>query len=166
MAKIKIKIITTYFEDVSLPFLLVHVYSSIIDNSSMQINICKTAQFFGVFLAAKIKVKACLVFRYVCGFCSTNVSLKRKKRRILAQPISDPGCVCDAGYSGCYFLSYKLAKKSGCGKKIRHIYRKSTLVYREGERSVCDPPSLRSWLVLLQKSGWSVVRCTCVSVCK
>lgn len=79
MAKIKVKIITTYFENVSLPFLLVHVYSSIIDNSSMQINICKTAQFFGVFLAAKIKVKACLVFRYVCGFCSTNVSLKRKQ---------------------------------------------------------------------------------------
>ena len=79
VTKIKVKIITTYFEDVSLPFLLVHVYSSIIDNSSMQINICKTAQFFGVFSAAKIKVKACLVFRYVCGFCCTNVSLKRKQ---------------------------------------------------------------------------------------
>lgn len=166
MAKIKIKIITTYFEDVSIPFLLVHVYSSIIDNSSMQINICKTAQFFGVFLAAKIKVKACLVFRYVCGFCSTNVSLKRKQGESSRSLLVIRGVFVRCRMQRMLFPFVQIGKKSGCGKKIRHIYRKSTLVYREGERSVCDPPSLRSWLVLLQKSGWSVVRCTCVSVCK
>ena len=165
MAKIKVKIITTYFEDVSIPFLLVHVYSSIIDNSSMQINICKTAQFFGVFLAAKIKVKACLVFRYVCGFCSTNVSLKRKQGESSRSLLVIRGVFVMPDTAD--VISFRTNwQKSGCGKKIRHIYRKSTLVYREGERSVCDPPSLRSWLVLLQKSGWSVVRCTCVSVCK
>ena len=152
MAKIKIKIITTYFEDVSLPFLLVHVYSSIIDNSSMQINICKTAQFFGVFLAAKIKVKACLVFRYVCGFCSTNVSLKRKKRRILAQPISDPGCVCDAGCSGCYFLSYKLAKKWVWQEDppyIQEVY--SSL---QGRRALCLRSSESSLLASSVTEKW------------
>ena len=117
MAKIKVKIITTYFEDVSIPFLLVHVYSSIIDNSSMQINICKTAQFFGVFSAAKIKVKACLGFPLCVWLLLYQRITEEETRRILAQPISDPGCVCDAGYSGCYFLSYKLAKKVGVARR-------------------------------------------------